>query len=146
MFILPFPKTPYCRNFQQNTYKIFIYLFQKNGISILVEFLYLQAGITKFLLVFLGEKNYGGRRHWKATLCVPGTVHNVPESCCFFPTFKTFISARSGFITLFITTARLMCIIQGWASVLFKRMFRSLRSFAFFIKECSVLCILLRSL
>ena len=56
MFILPFPKAPYCRNFQQNTYKIFIYLFQKNGISILVEFLYLQAGITKFLLVFLGEK------------------------------------------------------------------------------------------
>ena len=36
--------------------------------------------------------------------------------------------------------------IQGWASVLFKRTFRSLRSFAFFIKERSVLCVLLRSL
>ena len=32
--------------------------------------------------------------------------------------------------------------LQGWASVLFKRTFRSLRSFAFFIKECSVLCVL----
>ena len=35
---------------------------------------------------------------------------------------------------------------QGWASVLFKRTFRSLRSFAFFIKECSVLSVLFRSL
>ena len=35
---------------------------------------------------------------------------------------------------------------QGWASILFKRTFRSLRSFAFFIKERSVLCVLLRSL
>ena len=35
---------------------------------------------------------------------------------------------------------------QGWASVLFKRTFRSLRSFAFFIKERSVLCVLLHSL
>ena len=35
---------------------------------------------------------------------------------------------------------------QGWASVLFKRTFRSLRYFAFFIKERSVLCVLLRSL
>ena len=31
---------------------------------------------------------------------------------------------------------------QGWASVLFKRTFRSLRSFPFFIKERSDLCIL----
>ena len=30
---------------------------------------------------------------------------------------------------------------QGWASVLFKRMFRSLRSFPFFIKEQNVLCV-----
>ena len=35
---------------------------------------------------------------------------------------------------------------QGWASVLFKRMFRSFHSFAFFIKERSVLSVLLRSL
>ena len=35
---------------------------------------------------------------------------------------------------------------QGWASVLFKRTFRSLRSFPFFIKECSDLCVLFRSL
>ena len=35
---------------------------------------------------------------------------------------------------------------QGWASVLFKRTFRSLRSFLFFIKEQNNLCILFRSL
>ena len=35
---------------------------------------------------------------------------------------------------------------QGWASVLFKRMFRSFHSFGFFIKERSVLSVLLRSL
>ena len=35
---------------------------------------------------------------------------------------------------------------QGWASVLFKRTEQSLRSFPFFIKERSDLCILLRSL
>ena len=35
---------------------------------------------------------------------------------------------------------------QGWASVLFKRTFQSLRSFPFFIKERSDLCILFRSL
>ena len=34
---------------------------------------------------------------------------------------------------------------QGWASVLFKRTFRSLLSFAFFSKERSVLSVLLRS-
>ena len=35
---------------------------------------------------------------------------------------------------------------QGWASVLFKRTFRSLRSFLFFIKERNDLCILFCSL
>ena len=35
---------------------------------------------------------------------------------------------------------------QGWASVLFKRTFRSLRSFSFFIKERNDLCVLFRSL
>ena len=34
---------------------------------------------------------------------------------------------------------------QGWASVLFKRTFRSFRSFTFFSKERSVLSVLLRS-
>ena len=37
-------------------------------------------------------------------------------------------------------------LYQGCASVLFKRTFRSLDSFAFFIKERSVLCVLLHSL
>ena len=44
---------------------------------------------------------------------------------------------------------RLYCIItinQSWASVLFKRTFRSLRSCLFFIKGCSDLCVLFRSL
>ena len=35
---------------------------------------------------------------------------------------------------------------QGWASVLFKRTERSLRSFPFFIKEQNDLCVLFRSL
>ena len=35
---------------------------------------------------------------------------------------------------------------QGWASVLFKRTFGSLRSFPFFIKERIDLCVLFRSL
>ena len=35
---------------------------------------------------------------------------------------------------------------QGWASILFKRTFHSFRSFPFFIKECSVLSVLFRSL
>ena len=35
---------------------------------------------------------------------------------------------------------------QGWASVLFKRTFRSLCSFPFFIKERCVLSVLFRSL
>ena len=39
----------------------------------------------------------------------------------------------------------LVASLQGWASVLFKRTFRSLRSFAFFIKERSVLSVLFRS-
>ena len=42
----------------------------------------------------------------------------------------------------------ILCVgtVQGWASVLFKRTFRSLRSFLFFIKERSDLCVLFRSL
>ena len=36
--------------------------------------------------------------------------------------------------------------VLAFFSVLYKRMRRSLRSFTFFIKECGVLCILLRSL
>ena len=35
---------------------------------------------------------------------------------------------------------------QGWAFVIFKRTFRSFHSFAFFIKERSVLSVLLHSL
>ena len=35
---------------------------------------------------------------------------------------------------------------QGWATVLFKRTFQSLRSFPFFIKEPNDLCVLFRSL
>ena len=36
-------------------------------------------------------------------------------------------------------------VAQGWASVLFKRTFRSFRSFPFFSKERSVLSVLFRS-
>ena len=35
---------------------------------------------------------------------------------------------------------------QGWASVIFKRKFHSFHSFPLFIKECSVLSVLSRSL
>ena len=38
-----------------------------------------------------------------------------------------------------------ICRMQGWASVLFKGTFSSLRSFPFFIKERSVLSVLFRS-
>ena len=54
---------------------------------------------------------------------------------CFKTNIQIFMSE-----TLFYTK------IQGWASVLFKRTFRSLRSFPFFIKEHSNLCVLFRSL
>ena len=43
--------------------------------------------------------------------------------------------------TLFKRTNKYTSKKQGWASVLFKRTQRSLRSFTFFIKELGVLCV-----
>ena len=64
---------------------------------------------------------------------------------------ESVVIEKSQIISLHIKNERLYVAAtptttQGWASVLFKRTFRSLRSFAFFLKECSVLCVLLRSL
>ena len=61
-------------------------------------------------------------------------------------TMMTMMTVMLTMMIMMTVMLTMMTMMQGWASVLFKRTFRSLRFFAFLIKERSVLSVRLRSL
>ena len=66
---------------------------------------------------------------------------NATCSCSF-----TFFSKERNILAFFCVLYKKNAAFFAFFYVLYKRMRRSLRSFTFFIKECGVLCVLLRSL
>ena len=104
-----------------------VYLFStKDGHC---KHLLVQAGLTVPLRT--GTKNWNGE-------------HLLVLAICWFTTS----ALRTGTASIFWyqLCEGLPLQHQGWASVLFKRTFQSLRSFPFFMKERNDLCVLFRSL
>ena len=73
------------------------------------------------------------------------TVHNVYKNC-----LQDGVGTSPGATINSWKKKKILELIiydlQGWASVLFNRTFRSLRSFPFFVKKRNDLCVLFRSL
>ena len=78
--------------------------------------------------------------------CLAGLgIHSFQKNATFSHSFA-FFSKERNVLAFFCVLYKKNETFSALFYVLYKRTLRSLRSFMFFIKECGVLCVLLRSL